>query len=90
MEVSYILKVKHFICGASHASLDYFDEDMNRWMEANNIREIKNVQEFYGQSPVGMSGHQENVIFISLWYEDNSSRHVRRDHARNLEAAAMS
>lgn len=39
-------------------------------MEANNVQTIKNVHEFYGQAPVGMSGHQENVIFVSLWYED--------------------
>lgn len=64
-----MLKVKHFICGATHAALEYFDEDVNSWMEKNNIREIKQVSEFYGQSPVGMSGHQENVLFISLWYE---------------------
>lgn len=72
--VSSIIKVKHFICGASYASLEYFDEDMNKWMEENNIQSIKNVHEFYGQAPVGMSGHQENVIFISLWYEEDSSK----------------
>jgi hypothetical protein len=67
-----MLKVKHFICGASYASLDYFDEDMNKWMAANNIQSIKNVHEFYGQAPVGMSGHQENVIFVSVWYEEGA------------------
>lgn len=65
-----MLKVKHFICGASYASLDYFDEDMNKWMATHNVQNIKNVHEFYGQAPVGMSGHQENVIFVSLWYEE--------------------
>lgn len=64
-----MLKVKHFICGATHTALDYFDEDVNKWLRKNNITDIKKVSEFYGQSPVGMSGHQENVLFISIWYE---------------------
>lgn len=79
-----ILKVKHFISGASYASLEYFDEDMNKWIEENNIRDIRNVQEFYGQAPVGMSGHQENVIFISLWYDDG-----RSSQKQNVEKEAV-
>lgn len=63
-----MIKVKHFICGASHASLEYFDEDVNKWMKKNKVTDIKRVNEFYGQSPVGMSGHQENVLFVALWY----------------------
>lgn len=82
-----ILKVKHFICGASQASLDYFDEDMNKWMEQNDVHHISKVHEFYGQSPVGMSGHQENVIFVSLWYEADAD--AREEHAKaEAEAAA--
>jgi hypothetical protein len=64
-----MLKVKHFICGATHTALEYFDEDVNKWIRKHNVRDIKKVSEFYGQSPVGMSGHQENVLFVSLWYE---------------------
>ncbi len=63
---------------------------MNKWMEANNIRDIKNVHEFYGQSPVGMSGHQENVIFISLWYEIDSTKEVGKEQAKAVETAAAS
>ncbi len=85
-----MIKVKHFICGASHASLEYFDEDINRWMEKNNVRTIKNVQEFYGQSPVGMSGHPENVIFISLWYECEAEAdgHLAETHEASAVAAS--
>lgn len=46
---------------------------MNRWMAENKVSNVKNVHEFYGQSPVGMSGHQENVIFVSLWYETEAA-----------------
>ncbi len=64
-----MLKVKHFICGATHTALEYFDEDVNKWLRKNNVRNIQKISEFYGQSPVGMSGHQENVLFVSIWYE---------------------
>lgn len=64
-----MLKVKHFICGASHTAIDYLDTDMNEWMRKNSITEIKQVSETYGQSPLGMSGHQENVLFVSVWYD---------------------
>lgn len=61
---------------------------MNKWIEANNIRKIQNVHEFYGQSPVGMSGHQENVIFISLWYESEAAKEVAIGHASTAETTA--
>lgn len=81
-----MIKVKHFICGASYASLEYFDEDMNRWMRENNVRDIKKVSEFYGQSPVGMSGHQENVLFVSLWYECDDQTESSAEHAETARA----
>lgn len=64
-----MLKVKHFICGATHNAIEYLDQDMNEWMRKNGVTELKQVSEVYGQSPVGMSGHQENVLFVSIWYE---------------------
>lgn len=61
---------------------------MNKWIEANNVRDIKKVHEFYGQSPVGMSGHQENVIFISLWYEAGPAKKAGTKPTPSLDAAA--
>ncbi|HLS28867.1 MAG TPA: hypothetical protein VK041_09470 [Opitutales bacterium] len=84
--MSSILKVKHFIGGASHLALEYLDEDINRWLEANNIQNIENVQESFGQSPVGMNGNPEGVVFISIWYRDHSSGDTKRLIDRRFEA----
>ncbi len=64
-----MLKVKHFICGASPAALGYLDEDLTKWFKKAQVKEIKRINEVYGQAPLGMSGHGENVLFISIWYE---------------------
>jgi len=85
--VSSILKVKHFIGGASHKALEYLDEDINRWLKENNVQEIKNVQESFGQSPVGMHGNREGVIFISIWYRDPDAP-ARKPLARRYETLA--
>lgn len=84
--MSSILKVKHFIGGASYLALEYLDEDINRWLETNNIQEIEKVQESYGQSPVGMHGNPEGVIFISVWYRDHSRGDVKRIIDRRFES----
>jgi hypothetical protein len=82
-----MLKVKHFICGATHTALEYFDEDVNKWIRKNNVRDIMKVSEFYGQSPVGMSGHQENVLFVSLWYNEPEKDEAPA-HQEEVAAAA--
>lgn len=64
-----MLKVKHFIIGASPAALSYLDEDMTKWFSKAKIKKIVRINEVYGQAPLGMSGHGENVLFISIWYE---------------------
>ena len=63
-----MIRVKHFTVGTSEAALEYLDQDINKWLEKNNVREVAHVVQTYGQAPRGMSGHHEDSLFIQVWY----------------------
>lgn len=68
-----MVKVKHFVTGASPTVLDYMDNDVNAWMGKHNVTNVIHVTEVYGKAPMGMSGHSEDAIFISIWYVEDES-----------------
>ena len=63
-----MLKVKHMTSGLTNKALQFLDDELNKWIEENGVT-IREIKEFFGQAPSGMSGSLENVIFLSLWYE---------------------
>ena len=47
----------------------YLDNEVNEWIKENKITDVKEIRESFGQAPTGMSGANENVLFISVWYQ---------------------
>ncbi|MCX5642428.1 MAG: hypothetical protein NTY10_04270 [Candidatus Omnitrophica bacterium] len=64
-----MLTVKHFVCGTTRSALIYLDNEVNTWIKEEKITEVKEIKESFGQAPTGMSGANENVLFLSIWYQ---------------------
>ena len=64
-----MLTVKHFVCGTTHSALTYLDGEVNGWIKEEKVTDIREIRECFGQAPTGMSGSNENVLFLSVWYQ---------------------
>ena len=64
-----MIEVKHFVCGTTRSALTYLDGEVNEWIKESKIAEVKEIRECFGQAPTGMSGSNENVLFLSVWYQ---------------------
>ena len=64
-----MLTVKHFVAGTTRSGLVYLDGEVNGWIKEQKITDVREIRECFGQAPTGMSGANENVIFLSVWYQ---------------------
>ncbi len=62
-------KVKHFTGGTNKQALAFLDDEITQWLNDEQIGEIREIKEVFGQVASGSIGGGEPAIFISIWYQ---------------------
>ncbi|MCD6405564.1 MAG: hypothetical protein J7M19_07035 [Planctomycetes bacterium] len=62
-----MIKLKTFFSKCTPQAIDYLDEHVNDWLEANKVKIVFTNQAF--GIVEGKGGQKEPQLFVNIWYE---------------------
>ncbi|MCD6405046.1 MAG: hypothetical protein J7M19_04410 [Planctomycetes bacterium] len=62
-----MIKLKTFFSKCTPQAIDYLDQHVNDWLEANKVKVVMTNQSFGVVE--GKGGQREPQLFVTLWYE---------------------